>query len=194
MTEEEKEQIRNYTYEDLVHPTQFTRFEDFYKFAVDFALNRVSGGPINIVELGSDQGLSARFFINNLGHTLRKATFVDTNIHRNLWPLIDNQKTFFIQDLAENAAEQFEDNSLNIIHHDVGSHDYANGRRELDVWLPKLKNTGIIIMHDVGKSVHYNFSGRKVLEELRYPWAVCFCPESPGLEDVSPAFAYRVDY
>ena len=194
MTEEEKEQIRNYTYDDLVHPDQFRLFEEFYKFALDFALNRVSGGPIDIVELGSDQGLSARFFINNLGYTLRKATFIDTNIHKNLFPLIDNQKTFFIQDLAENAAEQFENNSLDVIHHDVASHSYEAGKRELDIWIPKLKNTGIIIMHDVGKSVHYNFSGRKVLEELRYPWAVCFCPESPGLEDVSPAFAYRVDY
>jgi glycosyltransferase involved in cell wall biosynthesis len=194
MTEEEKEQIRNYSYEDLVHPTQFTLFEEFYKFAVDFALNRVSGGPINIVELGSDQGLSARFFINNLGYTLRKATFIDTNIHPHLFPLIDNQKTFFIQDLAENAAEQFEDNSLDIIHHDVASHSYEAGKRELDIWIPKLKKTGIIIMHDVGKSVHYNFSGRRVLEELRYPWAVCFCPESPGLEDVSPGFCYRIDY
>ena len=196
MTEEEKEQIKNYTYDDLVHPDQFTLFEEFYKFAVDFTLDRVSGGPINIVELGSDQGLSARFFINTLkpSYALQKATFVDTNVHPHLWALIDNRKTFFIQDLAENAAEQFEDNSLDIIHHDVGSHDYVNGKREIDAWLPKLKNTGILIMHDVGKSVHYNFSGRKVLEELRYPWAVCFYPESPGMEDVAPAFAYRVDY
>jgi predicted O-methyltransferase YrrM len=195
MADEEKERIRNYTYEDLVHPAQFTLFKDFYEAAVNLMLSRLENNtiPLNIVELGSDQGLSARFFISYLKDFLKKITFIDPNLHPNLFPLIDNDTTFFIQDLAENAAEQFEDESLDLIHHDVSTHDEINGQREIDLWLPKLKKTGVLVMHDVGLSRDHNFSGRRVLEKMRYPWTVCFCLEGDLLPDVSPGMAWRCD-
>jgi tetratricopeptide (TPR) repeat protein len=193
MTKEEKEKIINYKYEDLVHPTQFTLFKDFYEASVSLALDMAGSKPLTVVELGSDQGLSARFFINYLQGFLSKITFIDTNMHPHLYPLIDYKKTFFIQDLAENAVEQFEDNSIDILHHDVASHSHSAGRKELALWIPKLKKTGVIIMHDVGVSRDHAFSGRKVLEELRYPWAVCYCNEGELLPDVAPAVAFRID-
>ncbi len=79
-----------------MHSTQFTLFEDFYRSITELAVKRNNFNPITMVELGSDQGLSARFFIKYLEHKLEKATFVDTNIHKHLFPLIDNKKTFFI--------------------------------------------------------------------------------------------------
>lgn len=193
MADEEKEKIKNYTYEDLVHPTQFTLFKDFYENVTNIALERAANNSLTIVELGSDQGLSARFFINYYYNNINKITFIDTNFHKNLFPLVDNKKTFFIQDLAENAVEQFEDESLDLIHHDVSTHDEINGQREIDLWLPKLKKTGVLIMHDVGKSRDHNFSGRKILEKMRYPWTVCFCPEGDLLPDVSPGACWRCD-
>jgi len=48
-------------------------------------------------------------------------------------------------------------------------------------------------MHDVGVSRDHTFSGRKVLEELRYPWITCFCPEGADLPDVAPGAAWRCD-
>ena len=194
MADEEKEKIRNYTYEDLVHPTQFTLFKDFYETAVSLMLSRLENNtiPLNFVELGSDQGLSARFFISYLKDFFKKITFIDPTLHPNLFPLIDNNTTFFIQDLAENAVDQFEDESISLLHHDTSPHDYSSTRKQIELFLPKLKKTGVIIVHDVGKSRDFNFTGRKFLEELRYPWAVCFCPERE-LPDVSPAFIFRID-
>jgi hypothetical protein len=192
MTDEEKEKIKNYTYKDLVHPTQFTLFKDFYEATTELAVERNNYNPISVVELGSDQGLSARFFINYLQHKLEKATFIDTNFHENLFPLVDNNKTFFIQDLAENVADQFENESISLLHHDTSPHDYSSTKKQIELFLPKLKKTGVIIIHDVGESRDFNFTGRKFLEELRYPWAVCFCPERE-LPDVSPACIFRID-
>jgi hypothetical protein len=96
--------------------------------------------------------------------------------------------------LAENAAEQFEDNSVDILHVDTAPHTYAAQKVQFELFLPKLKKTGIVIFHDVGVSRDFNFTGRKVLEELRYPWAVCYDKENDMYPDVSPGFCYRIDY
>ena len=193
MADEEKEKIRNYTYEDLVHPTQFTLFKGFYENITNIALDRSDDNSLTIVELGSDQGLSARFFLNYYYHNINKIIFIDTNLHKHLFPLIDGKKTFFIQDLAENVADQFENESISLLHIDTAPHTYEAQKAQFELFLPKLKKTGVVVFHDVGLSRDHNFTGRKVLEELRYPWVVCYCHEGELLPDVSPGACWQCD-
>lgn len=52
-----------------------------------------------------------------------------------------------ISDYSYNVVDRFDDNSIDFIYID-GRHDYESVKRDLELYLPKLKNNGIIGGHD----------------------------------------------
>ena len=58
-----------------------------------------------------------------------------------------------IPSLSENAVECFEDEELSFIFIDA-SHHYEDVKKDIQLWLPKLKKNGIIAGHDYFTHVH----------------------------------------
>jgi tetratricopeptide (TPR) repeat protein len=190
---EEKEKLRTCSYKELIHPKQLSLFEDFYIAMMQFALKRNDNKPLVVVELGSDQGLSTRLFVDTLRGHLEKLTCVDTNLKKELWSLLDNTKVCFIHDTAENASKTFADGSIDILHADLAPHSYNQSEEVLALYESKLKKSGIIIWHDSGLSRDFNFGTRKFIDTLRYPWVISYCREEEELIDVSPACIWRIN-
>ena len=65
-------------------------------------------------------------------------------------------KISLIQDYSYNVVDQFEDKSIDFIYID-GSHKIEDIKRDIDLYLPKLKNNSFIAGHD------YNWQGVKDL-------------------------------
>lgn len=65
-------------------------------------------------------------------------------------------KISLIQDYSYNVADQFEDKSIDFIYID-GSHKVEDIRKDIDLYLPKLKNDSFFAGHD------YNWPGVKEL-------------------------------
>jgi hypothetical protein len=59
----------------------------------------------------------------------------------------DISKINILEMTSVEASKNFEDNSLDCVFID-GSHDYENVVLDIESWLPKLKNSGIMIGHD----------------------------------------------
>ena len=192
---EEKHRLKICSYKELFHPTQLSLYEDFYKeIAMKFVPTFYTNSGFNIVELGSDQGLSARLFLDLYKENKNVSlTFIDTNLTKELWAVLDEGHSKFIQDTAENAAKTFADGSIDLLHMDLAPHTYEQAARIFALYLPKMAKGGVWIWHDVGRSRDFAFGGRKFLDELRYPWVVCYCPETNELPDVAPAAIWRVD-
>ena len=59
----------------------------------------------------------------------------------------DYQHAKYIRKLFSDAAEQFEPESIDLLHID-GLHTYEAASEDFTTWLPKLSNRGIIMFHD----------------------------------------------
>ena len=59
----------------------------------------------------------------------------------------DNPKMNIITDLSVEAAKKFEDKSVDFVYIDA-NHAYKYVKQDIDAWLPKVKNGGIIGGHD----------------------------------------------
>lgn len=159
--------------------------------------------PEKIVELGSHYGCSAFSFMQAV-----KDKNLDTKIYTvDLWEAADrftrndyeqNVFEFFsevrrkefeeihveiLQMSFDDANEKFEDQSIDILHID-GSHDYQDVKHDFELWLSKVKEDGVILLHDVseqavfgeimGSAVYWkelkeNF---KYTEEMPYSWGL----------------------
>ena len=78
-------------------------------------------------------------------------------------------KQFYIRGFFDEASEIFEDGSIDLLHID-GFHSYEAVRNDFETWLPKMSNSGVIILHDT--NVYRNdFGVWRYWKELslRYP-------------------------
>ncbi len=62
------------------------------------------------------------------------------------------------------ALEQIEDNTIDIMHID-GCHNYDAAQEDYTTWLPKLREGGVVLMHDIADSCDYG--SVKFWNELR---------------------------
>ena len=69
------------------------------------------------------------------------------------------QKTF------DAARSTFKNKSIDLLHLD-GSHDYESVRNDVDNWFPKVKDGGVILMHDVAVN-DPRFGVMKVWQEIK---------------------------
>lgn len=113
-----------------------------------------------MVEIGSYQGESTEMFAQA---GFKKITAVDPWIdegetttygvpYANVEHAFDNRTEAYsqiekIKDFSVNAANQFEDNSLDFVYID-GLHTYEAVKEDIEAWLPKIKLTGFIGGHD----------------------------------------------
>ncbi len=75
-------------------------------------------------------------------------------------------RSIIIKDFSHRAVKQFENNSLGFVYHDA-SHDIVSVNKDLEIWYPKLVDSGIFALHDYGnegygvKSAVIHFTSQK---------------------------------
>lgn len=134
------------------------------RFAYDFVANLK---PACIVELGSYYGCSAFTFLQALKDQRINASFyaIDTwagdsfteNDYRE--DIFDSYKkiqeqcfseqdAYMLQMTFDQANSNFADYSIDLLHID-GSHTYKDCHHDFETWLPKVKEDGVILFHDI---------------------------------------------
>jgi hypothetical protein len=83
------------------------------------------------------------------------------------------------QKLFDAAANDFEDNSIDLLHID-GLHTYEAVRNDFETWLPKLSAQAVVILHDA-EVKDRNFGVWKFVEELAARYRVFQFRHSNGL-------------
>ena len=87
-------------------------------------------------------------------------------------------KIITIRNTSEQAGIDFNKN-IDFIFID-GDHSYEGVKKDIDIWFPKLKSKGIIIMHDIGwaegvnkvinENIHPNLSKFEKLPNMYWGW------------------------
>lgn len=75
---------------------------------------------------------------------------VETDLYGQLKPVHDSlysKFSFLRKARFEDAINEFYDKSIDLLHID-GCHSYAAVSRDFDTWLPKMSDSGVIVMHD----------------------------------------------
>ena len=178
-----RQRLADVPYDRLKNGGMFSAYEDFYTEYLLLAAN-AADGKVNLVELGSDIGVSARMFNIILRDFERKFIFVDLVLKREMECLLDNEVNSFIIGSAEDAVSEFEDSSLDILHMDTSPHSYTQTRDLFNLYKNKVKDSGVILVHDASP---ITYGSAKFLCELQHPYYVTFCDERPPLPDTAPA-------
>ena len=147
--------------------------------------------PGRVVELGTHYGCSFFSFLqcckdHNLNSEIiaidswegdEQAGFygeevLDT-VKKTINEYFKNQNGHLIRKYFQDACLDIEDNSIDILHID-GLHTYDAVSRDFQQWLPKLKENGIILFHDVASKLGYGTN--KFWNEIReqYPFHFTF--------------------
>lgn len=120
--------------------------------------------PSKIVELGVHKGdslfsmaqsckdLNCKTTLYGIDHWKgdSQAGKVDDFIFRNVSSISNNyfKNITLIKSAFDDALKCFDDDSLDIIHID-GYHSYEASKNDFESWIPKLKEDGVLLMHDV---------------------------------------------
>lgn len=116
-----------------------------------------------IVEIGGEWGRSASIWCKGAKKDVAIITVdpfasdevFEAHIH-NLMEAGFTSRTSIVQERSEVAYTSFNDDSIDLLFID-GDHTYEAVKRDLELWSPKVKSGGIILMHDMGKGsgAHY---------------------------------------
>jgi len=124
--------------------------------------NKLDKTDYTMIEIGSYMGESTMMFASTgLFSTIYSIDPLDgyeefNEMHNYSWEFIRDEFTkntkYFdsivhLQDFSYNVVNEFENDSIDFIYID-GSHSEENVRRDLELYLPKLKKNGIIAGHD----------------------------------------------
>ena len=120
------------------------------------------------VELGVWEGRNALNIYNNVNliklylidpwhpYDRNKDLFIDDSIEDNekryqttRKKFLNNDKVKIIRKKSEDAAHDFEDESLDFVYVD-GDHSYEYVKKDLELWYPKLKKFGVMMGDDYG--------------------------------------------
>lgn len=142
---------------------KFAPWSGHRNFVYDF-VNYIR--PEIVAELGSHYGCSAFTFAQAAKDFKfdTKMYFVDTwqgddftkkydnDVYTVFSNTVDkfysNQNINMLRMTFDEAVEKFDDKSIDLLHID-GSHYYEDVKRDFETWLPKVKDNGIIMLHDV---------------------------------------------
>lgn len=126
--------------------------------------------PENIVELGSHYGCSAFTFVQAAKDSKLSTDmfFIDTwqgddftkKYNNDVYTVFsetvsrfyDKQNVSMLRMTFDEANSRFEDKSVELLHID-GSHHYADVKHDFETWLPKVKDTGVIMLHDTSSDI-----------------------------------------
>lgn len=125
----------------------------------------------HFVEIGVWKGASAAFMGVEILNSGKQITFdgIDSfegsaehgdienfyeETKENLKPLIDRNIINLIQGYSHEIVSQYKDNSIDFLFLDA-SHEYEDVKRDIQMWLPKVKSGGIFAGHDY----HPDWSG-----------------------------------
>lgn len=75
------------------------------------------------------------------------------------------QFSYLLRRSFDDALSQFEDGTIDLLHID-GLHTYEAVRHDFRSWLPKVKNGGIILLHDIAPR-HEDFAVWRLWEEIK---------------------------
>lgn len=124
--------------------------------------NKLDKTDYTMIEIGSYMGESTMMFASTgLFSTIYSIDPLDgyeefNKMHNYPWEFVRDEFTkntkYFdsivhLQDFSYNVVDKFENDSIDFIYID-GSHSEENVRRDLELYLPKLKKNGIIAGHD----------------------------------------------
>lgn len=181
--------LKKLTFNDMPHLELFEPYKDFYFNGLSMAVGNKS--KIVGVELGSDVGMSARLFMEYLTELEvdYELTFIDPNYTLEMECMIDNSTTFFIHKTAEESAENFTNYSLDFIHIDVDPHEYNQTKKLIELYLPKLKQSGVILFHDASP---VKFGVNQALLEVGDNYSITFCDPAGRYPVAAPAMLVRV--
>ena len=107
--------------------------------------NKIHNGKI--VEIGSFEGLSLSYIKDTIITNNNKIYSVEKHCRQRL---IENTKKWNIELICKDsyqASLMFHDYFFDLIYIDA-NHSYAEVKKDIINWMPKLKNTGIIAGHD----------------------------------------------
>lgn len=118
-------------------------------------------GYFNIVELGVHQAQNARYIVEH--SVIANVTGIDLWYGTSDYPMDRNPHMKAAYELAENssrfsvirmdtsaAASLFKDGTVDLVFID-GDHSRSGCLRDLVAWYPKVRSTGILCGHDLGK-------------------------------------------
>ncbi len=148
--------------------------------------------PARIAELGSHYGCSAftfcqadkdfslntdMYFIDTWqGDDFTKkynndvyAVFTET-----VKKFYSEQKINMLRMTFDEALDKFEDKSLDLIHID-GSHHYDDVKHDFESWFPKVKENGVILLHDISSDIVLGdtMGSYKFWQELKADFKYC---------------------
>lgn len=98
----------------------------------------------NIAEIGVESGPTALYIINNC--LFDNYYLVDIQEWKIVTEML-NDKCHYIIDTSENSSLLIPDKSLDLVFIDA-NHDYDFIKQDIELWLPKVKDGGIISGHD----------------------------------------------
>jgi hypothetical protein len=154
--------------------------------------------PVRIVELGTAKGTSLFSFAQSIkdgGFIDSKVFAIDTwqgDKHTGIYgddvylfvaneikEHYTNVRIELIRDTFDNALNFFEDNSIDLLHID-GLHTYEAVKHDFFSWLPKVKQDGIILMHDIHE-FNDDFGVHLLWAELKKQYSTLEFEHSHGL-------------
>ena len=99
-----------------------------------------------IVEIGVAKGENAEHILKKC--KLEKYFLIDPFIHKPFYKkAIKYKSVVFLKAKSEDVAKTFENKSLDLVFVD-GDHSYEAVKRDIEMWLPKIRKGGLLIGHD----------------------------------------------